>query len=278
MNKILLVPSGGLANRMRAIASGLSLAKHTNSRLTVLWQKDKGLYADFTDIFKSEDLPFNLKKFPSLIYNFLYEVPRKKNLYIPSIINFLQGNKRIYQIPSRNDFLKMAESDLKDFVKRKHDVMIMSGLEFYGYDPDIMKDLFKPTSTIIKRAKAIIGEKQPELAVQIRRTDNRQSILKSPLRLFEESINKEIEKNPNVRIFLATDDEEIKNSLSLRFPERIIFNRCKARRDTLNGITDALAEMIIMAKCKKIYGSYYSSFSEVASQLYGNELIVVKEI
>lgn len=39
---ITLVPSGGLGNRMRAIASGIALAEAANTPLRIVWFQDWG--------------------------------------------------------------------------------------------------------------------------------------------------------------------------------------------------------------------------------------------
>ena len=40
---ILLVPVGGLANRMKAIDSAIKLSRKANSELHIIWFKDRGL-------------------------------------------------------------------------------------------------------------------------------------------------------------------------------------------------------------------------------------------
>lgn len=50
--QIILIPAGGLGNRMRAIASGVVLANKTGRALKIIWQKDNGLAAEFSDLFQ----------------------------------------------------------------------------------------------------------------------------------------------------------------------------------------------------------------------------------
>lgn len=42
MGKITFVPVGGLANRMRAVASAVMLAGKTKSELSIIWFQDLG--------------------------------------------------------------------------------------------------------------------------------------------------------------------------------------------------------------------------------------------
>lgn len=70
-NVLYMIPSGGLANRMRAIVSGYWLAGQTGSRLQIIWFRDWALNAPFHELF----MPLNEEKIPlreahSLIISF----------------------------------------------------------------------------------------------------------------------------------------------------------------------------------------------------------------
>ena len=55
MGKITFVPVGGLANRMRAVASAVMLAGKTKSELSIIWFQDWALNAPFYQLFKPVD-------------------------------------------------------------------------------------------------------------------------------------------------------------------------------------------------------------------------------
>ena len=55
MGKITFVPVGGLANRMRAVASAVMLAGKTKSDLSIIWFRDWALNAPFYQLFKPID-------------------------------------------------------------------------------------------------------------------------------------------------------------------------------------------------------------------------------
>lgn len=48
MGKITFVPVGGLANRMRAVASAVTLAAKSDSDLSIVWFQDWALNAPFS--------------------------------------------------------------------------------------------------------------------------------------------------------------------------------------------------------------------------------------
>ena len=55
MGKITFVPVGGLANRMRAVASAVTLAAKSDSDLSIVWFQDWALNAPFSQLFKPVD-------------------------------------------------------------------------------------------------------------------------------------------------------------------------------------------------------------------------------
>lgn len=267
--KIIIVAQGGLANRMRAIASGLYYAIKTNRDLLVVWYKNKELNASFSDLFKIENVPFKIIEPNFLAYNLYHEQPRKKNFFISRIIRKLLGITAIIDIHNLPEELIIER--LNKATKR---VIINSGLQFADYAPEILQQIFRFNENVIERKNKILRGRTPEIAIQIRRTDNIESIKHSPLHSFEKAINSLIKKNCNVSCFLATDDTQTKAYLSSKFPQNIIINPRETRRDTKEGMIDAAAEMLIMSECKIIYGSFWSSFSEIAA-LYGSKELVV---
>ena len=115
------------------------------------------------------------------------------------------------------------------------------------------------------------------IGIHIRRTDNKQSIRFSPTNLFYEAIDKELERNPNQSFYLATDDPKEEKSFILKYGERIIsYKKGSLDRNNPNAIHDALIDLYHLSQCGKIFGSYYSSFSDVAALWGGIDKIVLK--
>jgi hypothetical protein len=103
------------------------------------------------------------------------------------------------------------------------------------------------------------------------------SIQYSPLELFIDTIKNEIELDTNVRFYVSTDADDVAISLKDVFGDRIIYFKKDVSRDTERGMQNAMLDMTNLSRCKKIYGSYYSSFSFIAAQ-YGNiELTELKK-
>lgn len=274
--QLTVIPTGGLANRMLAIASAYCLSKATNRNLKIIWQKKAELNASFYDLFKDES-HFDIREINPFLYALYYDSPRKKNLFVPKILHGLSSRMWIYFINGKNSY--MTDEYFLDIAQKSvENINIMSCYPFYDeFNTEILNKIFKPSLKVEARIKEILNNNIPEKAIQIRRTDHSWSIENSPLSLFEKIMDKEISQNSNIKLFLATDDQEIKNALATKYRNNLIYNPIKASRDNIEGMIDGAAEMFIMSKCKQIYGSYNSTYSYFASLIGDVELTVVKK-
>ena len=128
-------------------------------------------------------------------------------------------------------------------------------------------DIFKPKMSIKNK---VLSNNREFIGLHIRRSDNEMSIKYSPTKLFLDVIEKEIENDSTVKFYLATDDLQEEKTINERFGDRICtYKKRSVDRNTEVAIVDAMIDLTNLASCKKIYGSYYSSFSDVAA-IWGN--------
>lgn len=249
---VIIQPSGGLCNRMRVINSSLELAKRKNTKLLVLWYCADELNAPFEALFQPVD-KFQVINFTSL-----------KDL-----------RKLWYQLTARS---KINNADIENNTTNgtlNHDFFDSIKLPAYiftwehFYPADEYFKLFKPTEELQKRIDEVTKHFSKDMvSVHIRRTDQVTSIAYSKTENFIDLMNREITENPDIKFFLATDDKEEEALLRKTFPGRIISNENRTlRRDSLDGMYDALLDLYCLSKCKKIIGSYYSSFTDTAAAL-----------
>ncbi len=271
MKKLSINPIGGLANRMRAIASGISLAHELDADFEIIWAVNDELYARFDDIFEVPEILKNKIQYPRKIkYAFSYSVPRKKNLFVSSV--FLKRFNRCL-LSDIKDW-KLTENDEKShllqYFSGTKDLSgyIQGGTNFFPYQPGFYRSLFSPKKNIQVEIDEVILRMGPlRTGVHIRRTDNTQSICHSPLEIFKENIIDLLGNNPEMKFYLATDSETVKSDFKKLFKTALICDDNPASRTTLSGIRSAVKEMFILSRCQTIYGSYYSSFSEAAALL-----------
>ena len=274
MDKFVFVPVGGLANRMRAVASALTLARKTDRELRVVWFQDWALNAPFRSLFNQPQQPhFSISD--ASFMDGVYDRPRRRNLYLPRLFQRMRFNGCLYE-KSITPLCKQ-HFDFEAWA-RQGDVYMASYTAFQPYSYELLRRLFVPQPEIqrlIDRRCARFAEGRT-IGVHIRRTDNTASIRQSPIELFFAAIDRELAQHPDLLIYLATDSESVKQELNARYGERLICAEEEADRNSTAGIQGGVVDMYTLARTHKIYGSFQSSFSELAAQLGDVPLEIVK--
>lgn len=275
MSNFIFIPVGGLANRMKAVASAFILSQQNQIETNVIWFQDWALHAPFNTLFEPIHSPNICIKEASLIDHIIYDRPRTKNLYIPRIFQYFMFCSCLYEKTIQD--LKKQNFDFKNWIQKGH-VYMASYLDFQEISTDILRQLFIPLPTIQARIDQLCQQFSPyTLGVHIRRTDNTASIEQSPIELFITAIDKEIDLNVDVSIYLATDDESVKQELKKRYRKRLIYVKDKADRSSIAGIQGGIVDMYVLARTQKIFGSFHSSFSELAAQIGNIPLEIIKK-
>ncbi len=274
---LIINPIGGLANRMRSIVSGIALANKLRIDRKIVWTCNSDLYCRFDSLFEYSDQLPEFEYVNNISDLYLFDLPRKKNFYLADIF---QIGRYIAKYCDNNNFVEAIEKNiLSEEISRLNGgkILIRSGLQYYDFDKSLFIKLLKPKQHIINSAKnRLNGNSGRFIGVHIRRTDNDMSIKYSPIELFIDAMRKEIEANKDIKFYLATDDEQIKESVKSKFGERIVCSDKKADRKTREGIIEGFTEMIALSQCNRIYGSYWSSFSEAAAMLGDKPFIQLK--
>lgn len=272
--KMTLLPIGGLANRMRAIASAVHLCRLSGCSLDVYWFRDKGLNARFGDIFKEIETDKVCIHRDSLFGKLLYDHPRRHNMWIPRVPQKLLFRNRVYD-NEINDYERNKDIFMKFLAEGG--LYVSSCYPIIDFNTDIFRDLFKPVEEIETKAYSVISNMSDyRIGIHVRRTDHIVSINNSPNELFYKAIDEELKLNNSLSIYLATDSENVKEDFKNKYGNRIFFSTSEADRNSVSGIMDAVAEMYVLSMTNIIYGSYGSSYSEVAAALGGIPLIVLK--
>lgn len=279
---ITLVPRGGLANRMRAIASASALATRIGAKLNVVWIATKDLAALYSDLFLTDNLPFRLTELTRR--RFAYLPHRGKYLYLPTLWQSVRYSSTLRDERRRDrHYLIDAEPETVYAFFRSvgtGTVFVDTCHQFYPFSDDLYRSLFRPSPNVEMRVRQLlpdIGRGIPSpVGLHIRRTDHVQSIQSSPLSLFEKEIGDMIAAEPQRRFYLATDDDATKERLRSLFPANIITSPATASRSSRNGMIDGAAEMFALSRCSSILGSFNSSYSEAAALLGDISLKIIK--
>ena len=268
------IPIGGLANRIYAITSAIGFCKDNNLKLKIIWFKDWGMGANFYDLFDDPHFP-NVEIIDAKWYHYIYDRPRKRNLWLPWIYQHFAFDCHFYEKTLYSDI--SFEQWFSDH-QNNHSFYVVHCSKFYSPHLSVHKlPITIPVTASVQRRldkhlNLIHGN---TTGIHIRRTDLVKSINESPLCLFIEKLKAEIKKEPATRFYVASDSVEDKKELINLLGDKIITQEQPVRRDTKEGIIEALIELYLLASTKKIYGSSGSSYSMLASELKGKPIEIL---
>ncbi|MDR0891710.1 MAG: glycosyl transferase [Mediterranea sp.] len=277
MNCLTFIPVGGLGNRMRAIASAVTLAQATRSELRIVWFRDWAMQAPFQALFQPLSQASVELREATRADHLMLDRPRPKNLFLPRLYQKCRFRASLYE-RSITPLCKEG-FDFAAWVKQHERVYLASYTHFQNYAHTEIARLFVPQVELLRQ----IDERSASFAttrtigVHIRRTDNVLATAQSPLELFYPKLDAEINAGGRTLFYLATDSEEVKQALKQRYgAERLMTSAHQADRTSLAGVQEGLVELYTLARTQKIFGSYGSSFSEIAAQVGQVPLEVVK--
>ena len=268
---LLFVPSGGLANRMRAVASAYELCKKVDSTLQVVWFQDWALHAPFRSIFEETSLVAIREA--TMLDHILYDRARKKNLFVPALPQRILFQRHIKEQDVTP--LKKVSFDFEQWARGKR--CYMSCYQVFGSFPDeLYSRLFRPVKEVMDVVDGYRSQfGSHTIGLHIRRTDNAESIAKSPTSLFINKVREEIDQHADAKVFLATDSAEVKQEFIAAFGSHIITPKEDACRDSISGIRGGVIDLWTLASTQKIYGSAGSSFSPMAASIGGVPLEIM---
>lgn len=270
---LIIEPIGGLANRMRVIVSAINVKKRMNFDVYCVWVENSELNAPFNRLFEEIE---GIKFLPKLRkYDYLKSTNQKKHsrkklfMLINKIIGFDYCLKQ-------SDFSE--DINVFDILKKNKRVYIRTCEEFSSYINEDFR-IFKPLKHLREDIQFnTLQYNLSTIGLHIRRSDNAMSIEYSPLEMFIEKIDYEIQKNEKANFFLSTDDVSVEKLLIQRYKERIIVTKNKILdRGTEEGVTNAVVDMFSLSDTSKVYGSYWSSFSIIAARIGNIECITLKK-
>jgi len=277
----ILQPQGGLANRMRVISVCYEMCRVHNIPFRVEWKANDELGALWSDIFEEQQL------FPLEDQRGWYKRSyRYKRWYkrIPDQLWAKVNNCRVITIKESDELTGEHTDEILNGLWNEWIRTIMSGTSIYittGNWLGTVRNLsmFVPNAKIMAKVDDCAKSfSKNTYGIHVRRTDNVNAIASSPLSLFEQKIADILKTEPEARFYLATDDQETIDHLQGKFGREVIIVREKDfSRGTVSGIQDAMVDMWILSRTKKIYGSFFSSFSEMASWIGGIELEVLRK-
>jgi len=256
---IFVQPIAGLANRMRVLDSAIALATETSQDLSVLWTSNRDLNCRFERLFVQ---PGRVRRLHQL------NTIRLSGKVLYRLIRFLFQYFCPFQLTdSTLEPLFNDDVDLAGLVRGRR-VAIFGCKRFYEAAPRFGSLAPVPSlQAVIDSVSATLGN---AVGVHIRRGDHEWTVRYSPSTEFIRLMEAELLADAGTTFFVATDSPEEEERLREAFPGRIRTHRKRSYdRADPRGIEDALVDLFCLSKCRKLIGSFASSYSEVAWQIRG---------
>ena len=269
--KLYLDPVGGMCNRILAMSATEQLCRDMGCDYEIIWRNNGECACDFEDLFADRHIKitdYNLPKGrirQSIKRSGFFQAMADRMAYHgfeKTIHRLSEYELSPRELPENKE--GFAEI-FREITRNRDRVYIRSCRQYYG-KTDICETMFAPQ--ILERAnrsRAAIGD---YIAFHIRRTDNIRAIEESPTRAFMESISEEIKKTPGIKIYVATDDDEIYKELRELYPDNIIDEDIDRRRYTRTGMQDAAYELLMLAGARIMYGSKASTYTDISKLLH----------
>lgn len=265
-----LFPEGGLCNRMRAIASVSVLARRVNQPLTVHWWRTNDMNCSFHELFDTAGVPFIVRDsnaagwraglFKFATYSAEYVM---KNIGLP-VLNSKNSATLVNQEDKLSSWAATGNPRIRTHSKMLEDASMFTP--------------FKPTKELQSVIHAHSSRLNRAVGVHIRRSDNVKASRFSPTNRFIELMHAELASDPTTQFFVATDSPETFDTLQREFGD-IVFEHAKQSvdRSDPSAIRDAVVDLYCLASCRKLLGSYWSSFSDTAWEIRGIDHVIVRD-
>ena len=264
-DKFYIETVGGLGNRMRALDSAIEFCNRYNKELHLIWPLFKGMNCRFDQLFEiprcisSISYPNEYSSF-KVISN-LYVAGRKlaRTTFPVRYDKFI--NKKEFWTLEKNRF---DWSELSQY----HRVRLQTDAKFFNRDKPYTE--LVPVDTL-KRQIILYSERftgKKIIGIHIRRTDNVWATESSLTESFIRKMDAELASDQKTVFFLATDSPAEESILIDRYGDKmLVHEKSTLRRDTIEGIQQALVDLYILSRVQKIIGSYRSSFTDTAAEL-----------
>lgn len=155
-----------------------------------------------------------------------------------------------------------------EIIKSNDTIFINTCEEFIHWDEGLRSlKLLRPIQEHLNNLTDKLEFNSHTIGLHIRRTDHYIAIENSPINLFEDVISKELISNSKSNFYLASDDPIVLGHFKSRFGEAIKFIDKHFGRDSKEGIIDGILELYLLSRTRKIYGSYWSSYSKIAGRI-----------
>ncbi|KAI9142852.1 hypothetical protein BKA69DRAFT_1065030 [Paraphysoderma sedebokerense] len=263
----------GLGNRIRSYISAKSIAERTGRKLIVIWEPDVHCFAEFYDIFGAETnetvlKEFNLNWFKEKnfrLFNYFEWEGGTKNELIDANISkdiYVKSSFKLVSVQSKQSaedqilrslpYSDMVSAIIKNWLNT-HNLTRETIGTYVGVHIRMISNITEDVGNLSPLETKVMKE-----AVPYRQNCNYSSFITN-LSSFP----------PTTKFFVAIDKTQHIEDLENKFPRRIKYidrGNCAVDR-SVECVQYAMSDLIVLGWTKKVIGSRWSSFSEIARRL-----------
>jgi len=251
---------------MRVVASTWLLARAAGQPMRVLWYRTPNFNARFDALFSRNGLPFDIVELDAL---------RRLDRLLWRLREYARRVVGHAVIGPRQTVAGAFDAQALAARLRRPQVYIRTNTRL-AVEPG-MYGLFRPVAGLALRIEALRPRLAQSVGVHVRRSDNATASAESPLERFIALMQAELAADPALQFFVATDSPEAMAALRETFGERIWEHpkRAYARNDP-DALADAVIDLYALGQCRKLIGSYWSSFTDTAAELRGIDCTIAR--
>lgn len=246
---VVIVPTQGLCNRLRAMASANILAKFYGSICFTLWHPEESCNCTFEDLFENQLSYINMDDVvkSSYVYN-----PNKHTNFLLENSPHLDSSE--YLIVRGGHEFKHPEMPLHDFLREKQ--------AFYK-DLRLSKEVQKMIASHPQVKKGTVAIHFRDYVREFDEADGRLFSECSPLNDFVRTARLIRRKDPDRPFLLCSNTSKAHDAL-VGMGGVIYRDGADRARNSREGILHALVDLVMMSRCDMVIGTTMSSFSDEA--------------
>ena len=262
---IVCVNRAGIGNRLRGLVSAIRLCKLLKRKLLLYWENNQYCGCNFNDLFEN--------KFDEVTKEELKKIKNKNSKIYKDVLE--EGYEQYdYLIFDTWKFVFLPEEIQNDFNKAyisKEGSNV--NFEFQRIPEDKKKEIINHLSELIpvESIRKIVENFSEEnnlsncIGLHIRRADYDFTVEDRGKVSSDRRFIEKIQSMPNEKFLLCTDGVKTENNLKELFKDRIIvYPKGDRKRSKKESLQEALIDMLLLSKTKNIFGSYLSTFTELA--------------
>jgi hypothetical protein len=279
---LLIRPVNGLANRIRFLISSLALGHHLKSRCFLNWSISEGFdQTRFGQLFDERFLgQYGVTEISPLQFDLLSNQSFRIESHVPGILNGLQKVENYTCSVNPSHF-------------KQHSMLSITGSNFLVYVFDYFKPLkivndyvqprtkilmssLKPSKSLLESIGCVV-DRETTYGFHLRRGETLNFDL-SRTGYFLQIAQSILSHEPLAKFFVSTNSQPTLNFFRRHLPRDALVFREKPFLERVDwhfsyldstrpdgSSLEALADLWLLRGCKKVYGTYDSSFSMVAS-------------